>query len=330
MVKIKDKKFPACDLSRPDIRGKNMDIKEIAPKIWNFKIIGGQNAWEEVAYSARMSGVPPIITGENIFRMIVENDYGSALEHIIVKFDIKISKGNAPELLEHRMASHSGFSTRYLEASKGTEAGRQEQENLPMSFKEAEEIYEIIVPWHLLTGDPKQAEEKKKLLQAIEQSINSYQSMIANGIPREVARYSLPFCKAVGIYHYTMNLRSLLNFLSLRLCVRASAEMRCIASQLYLLLEREMPLIKGFVGCRGFMSGVCPESGVTGVRVGKPLKFYPPCPFCPKESSIYIPTRKEFAKEGRARGFDKETAYKVQKEIYTRWAQWGSHDVRDQ
>jgi thymidylate synthase (FAD) len=300
-----------------------MDIREIAPKIWNFKIVGGQNAWEEVAYSARMSGVPPVITGENIFRMIIENDYGSALEHIIVKFDVKISKGNAPELLEHRMASHSGFSTRYLEASKGIEAGRQEQENLPISFKESEEIYEIIVPWHLLANDPKKEEEKKKLLQAIEQVIASYQSMIANGIPREVARYSLPFCKAVGIYHYTMNLRSLLNFLSLRLCVRASAEMRCIASQLYLLLEMELPLIKGFVGCRGFMSGVCPESGVTGVRVGKPLTFYPACPFRPKESKIYIPTRKEFTEAGRSQGFDKDTAYKVQKEIYTRWAKWG-------
>jgi hypothetical protein len=120
-----------------------------------------------------------------------------------------------------------------------------------------------------------------------------------------------------------MNLRSPLNFLSLRLCVRASAEMRCIASQLYLLLEMELPLIKGFVGCRGFMSGVCPESGVTGVRVGKPLTFYPACPFRPKESKIYIPTRKEFTEAGRSQGFDKDTAYKVQKEIYTRWAKWG-------
>lgn len=300
-----------------------MIIREIAPKIWNFKIIGGQNAWEEVAYSARMSGVPEIITGENIFRMIVENDYGSALEHIIVKFDIKMSKGNAPELLEHRMASHSGFSTRYLAASKGISAGSQEQENLPIDFKESEEIYEIIVPWHLLGDDPKKDKEKQTLFQAIEQSMKSYQSMTANGIPREAARYVLPFCKAVGIYHYTMNLRSLLNFLSLRLCVRASAEMRCIASQLYLLLEQEMPLIKDLAGCRGFMCGVCPESNVTGVRVGKPLTFYPVCPFRSKESRFFIPTRKEFSENGRPGGFNKEAACRAQKEIFSRWAKWG-------
>jgi thymidylate synthase (FAD) len=300
-----------------------MIIKEIAPKIWNFKIVGGQNAWEEVAYSARMSGVPEIITGENIFRMIIENDYGSALEHIIVKFDIKMSKGNAPELLEHRMASHSGFSTRYLAASKGIKAGLQGQDNLPIDFKDSEEIYEIIVPWHLLGNDPNKEEEKRKLLQAIEQSLISYQSMTASGVPREVARYVLPFCKAVGIYHYTMNLRSLLNFLSLRLCVRASAEMRCVASQLYLSLEQELPLIKSLVGCRGFMSGVCPESGVTGVRTGKPLTFYPVCPFRAKESKIFIPTRKEFSEAGRNQGFDKDMAYAARKEIFSRWAQWG-------
>ncbi|MFA5249089.1 MAG: FAD-dependent thymidylate synthase [Candidatus Paceibacterota bacterium] len=296
-----------------------MVIKEISPKIWNFKIIGGQKAWEEVAYSARMSGVPEIITGEDIFRMIIENDYGSALEHVIVKFDIKMSKGNAPELLEHRMASHSGFSTRYIAASKGIDAGKQ---GLPIEFKEGEETYEIIVPWHLLANNPKQAEEKERLLGAIEASLEAYQKMIANGIPREVARYSLPFCKAVGIYHYTMNLRSLLNFLSLRLCVRASAEMRCIASQLYLLLEQELPLIKGMVGCRGFMLGVCPESGVTGVRTGKQLTYYPICPFRAKESKVYVPTRKEFMQAGRSQGFDRETAAVIQKEIFSRWARW--------
>jgi len=302
-----------------------MKIREIAPKVWNFKVVGGEKAWEEVAYSARMSGVPEIITGENIFRMIVENDYGSALEHILIKFDIKMSKGNAPELLEHRMASHSGFSTRYLAASKGINAGSQGKENLPIDFKEGEEIYEIIVPWHLLGKDRNKDEEKNKLFQAIEQSLASYKSMISNGVPREVARYILPFCKAVGIYHYTMNLRSLLNFLSLRLCVRASAEMRCIASQLYLLLERDLPLIKGLIGCRGFVFGVCPESGVTGVRDGNPLIFYPVCPFRAKESKIFIPTRKEFSEKGRPQGFDRETAYRAQKELFLRWAQWGKY-----
>jgi len=35
--------------------------------------------------------------------MIVENDYDSTLEHVIVKFDLKMSKENSPEFLEHRI-----------------------------------------------------------------------------------------------------------------------------------------------------------------------------------------------------------------------------------
>ena len=67
-----------------------MEIKIVKPKIWNFEIVNGEKAWEEVVYSARMSGVPPSVKGKDIFKMIVRNDYGSALEHIIIKFDLKL------------------------------------------------------------------------------------------------------------------------------------------------------------------------------------------------------------------------------------------------
>lgn len=96
-----------------------MKIKIVKPKVWNFKIIKGKNAWREVVYSARVSGVPSIIEDKKVFKMIVENDYTSAIEHVIVKFDIKMTKGNAPELLEHRIMSHTGYSTRYIKVSEG-------------------------------------------------------------------------------------------------------------------------------------------------------------------------------------------------------------------
>jgi len=75
--------------------------------------------------------------------MMIENDYRSAVEHVIVKFDIKMSKGNAPEFLEHRIASHSGFSTRYIEVSSGID--------------KKELAYEVILPVHLMKADLKKA-----------------------------------------------------------------------------------------------------------------------------------------------------------------------------
>jgi len=266
--------------------------------------VKGENAWKEVVYSARMSGVPENIPAEEIFRMIVKNDYGSALEHIIIKFDVKITKGNAPELLEHRIASHSGYSTRYIKVYKGIDKEKP--------------VYEVILPPNLM----RDAEKKEAFIKTVSKNLQLYESLLASGVPKESARYILPFCLAVGIYHFTINLRSLLNLLGLRLCVRASPEFRCIASQLYFNLLNELPLLRGLVGCRGLMRGACPESDVTGVRVGKQHPSYPPCPFRNRESEIFIPTIKELQSGIDVKEFNIEKAVEVQERIFKRWADW--------
>ncbi len=288
-----------------------MEIKIVKPKIWNFEVINGEKAWEEVVYSARMSGVPPSVEGKDIFKMIVRNDYGSALEHIIIKFDLKMTKGNAPELLEHRIVSHSGFSTRFVQANKGIE--------------KKEPVYEIILPWHLLKvkSEKLKVENYKKIfLEKINQSVEAYENFINEGLPRESARYILPFCQAVGIYHYTINLRSLLNLISLRLCVRTSPEFRCLASQLYFNLVNLLPITKGLVGCRGFMNGVCPESDVTGVRKGEQHPIYPSCLFKNPQTDIFIPAHKELRKGVELKKFNKEKAIETQEKVFQKWANW--------
>ncbi len=278
-------------------------IKTIKPTIWNFQVLGGEKAWEEVVYSARLSGVPPQLKGEEVFKMIVRNDYGSALEHVIIKFDIKMSKGIAPEFLEHRIASHTGFSTRYVRVDEGID--------------KEEPTYEVILPWDLLRLDD-DSSPKREFWKSVMQGIESYKRMLDGGIPRESARYVLPFCSAVGTYHVTINLRSLLNLLGLRLCVRTSPEFRCLAAQLYFELLKHLPLLRGLVGCRGFMSGVCPEAGVTGVRKGEPHPHYPACPFKNPESDIFIPTKSE----RRRRDFNPSRALETQEKVFEKWAAW--------
>jgi flavin-dependent thymidylate synthase len=293
----------------------DITIKEVKPQIWNFQIQGGKDAWKEVAYSARMSGVPPHVTEEAIFKMILRNDYTSAFEHIIIKFDVKVAKSIAPELLEHRMSSHSGFSTRYIHPNKSA---------LELEYKE-EDVYEIITPWHLITTENMPAEkiaQRAIFFSNVKNNLRAYEDLLASGLPRESARYILPFCQAVGIYHFTINLRSLLNLLSLRLCVRVAPEMRSIASQLYFHLIQELPITRDLVGCRGFMKRACPESSVTGVREGKQHPIYPPCLFKNPQSDIYIPTQKDLAKGGILKQFDREKAVQAQEFNFRKWADW--------
>ncbi|MEM2970768.1 MAG: hypothetical protein QXR63_07565, partial [Candidatus Bathyarchaeia archaeon] len=66
-----------------------MQIEIIKPKIWNFEVVKGRESWREIVYSARISGVPPTVKDEEVFKMMVKNDYGSVLEHIVIKFDVK-------------------------------------------------------------------------------------------------------------------------------------------------------------------------------------------------------------------------------------------------
>jgi len=287
---------------------RKMEISYVKPNVWNFSVVGGREAWKEVVYSARMSGVPPEVKDDDVFKMLVANNYMSALEHIIVKFDVKMSKGNAPEFLEHRMMSHSGYSTRYIEVSSGVD--------------KKEPAYEVIAPLHLLDEGMRNAGVSDLIEGSIKSSIEAYRSILSKKTPREVARYVLPFAQAVGIYHVTINLRSLLNLLSLRLCVRSSPEFRCIAAQLYLKLTEELPQLSGLVGCRGYMQGACPESGVTGVRAGEQHPFYPVCMFKTPESDFFIPTIKEQRKGVQAKAFDKAKAVLAQERIFRKWASW--------
>ena len=284
-----------------------IEIKVVKPQISKFEVREKEDAWKEVVYSARMSGVPAEIQGKNVFQMIVNNDYGSALEHIIVKFDLRMTKGNAPELLEHRMVSHSGYSTRFIKASKGIEKEKP--------------IYEIIMPWHLLKLEENHL-DKQVFLESARKGIGTYEKLLASGVPRESARYTLPFCQAVGIYHITINLRSLLNLLSLRLCVRTSPEFRCLASQIYFGLTKQLPIMKGLVGCRGFMRKVCPEAGVTGVREGAQHQVYPPCLFRNSASEIFIPTWKQLMNGVEKSNFDTDKAIEAQERNFRKWAEW--------
>jgi len=171
------------------------------------------------------------IPDEDIISMLVENDYSSALEHIWFTFRIKCSIVCQRELLEHRIASHTTRSTRYCE------------ENPTKSFYipvELEEDADTAVRMYL--------DVCNKLYKALEEEYG-----------REYARYILP----IGLqteFIWTINARSLINFLGLRLCVRAAPEIRELAEKVRRIVRQLVPEIFNKIGCRGVNLGVCPEN----------------------------------------------------------------------
>jgi thymidylate synthase (FAD) len=196
-----------------------------------------------IARSARVSGIPESLGDREAVRMIVENDYGSVLEHVYFTFDIsEISIALSRELLEHRIASHTARSTRY---------------NL-------EEGFGYVTPEPLKRNRKLREAFKAAVSQTAENYSKLYRGMIGEGFTeeeaREAARYLLPMA-AHTRYVWTVNARSLINFLGLRLCVRAAPEIRELAREIYRIVVKIYPEIFEGIACRGYNLGLCPENG---------------------------------------------------------------------
>jgi thymidylate synthase (FAD) len=92
------------------------------------------------------------------------------------------------------------------------------------------------------TVDPDLAERTRAELRAVyETAFATYERLVEQGVAREVARVVLP----VGAYtefYWTVNARSLMNFVSLRAAETAQREIRRYADAVERFLEQHMPV----------------------------------------------------------------------------------------
>ncbi len=92
------------------------------------------------------------------------------------------------------------------------------------------------------TVDPELAEETREELRRVyADAYATYERLVEQGVAREVARSVLP----VGAYtefYWTVNARSLMNFVSLRAAETAQREIRRYAEAVERFLEQHMPV----------------------------------------------------------------------------------------
>jgi thymidylate synthase (FAD) len=140
--------------------------------------------------------------------------HASTLEHLVYTFYIQgISRAVLQELARHRMASLSVKSTRYtLKELKNEE---------PFSDNDFEGASRYIV----LTGD-------KRVDRASIAALNNLQALLKEGISNDIAKYALPECYKTELT-WTINARSLQNFLALRSSKSALWEIRDLAYAIF-------------------------------------------------------------------------------------------------
>jgi len=171
----------------------------------------------------RFDGIERFIPGCNvkrIDRVANKNKHGSTIEHLYYNFEINgISRACLQELARHRIASLSVKSTRYTLK----ELKNEKPFISPCLVRSKEYIRAnkyVVLPDNL------------QIIDYIIQNLENLRLSIQNGISNDIAKYCLPEAYKTDLI-WSVNARSLQNFLKLRSSKQALWEIRELANEIY-------------------------------------------------------------------------------------------------
>ena len=146
-------------------------------------------------------------------RRCIANGHTSVTEHVSASFRIEgISRSCLAQLSRHRMASFSVTSQRYCEIGGDD--------------------------WYVIPPSVIEAGEEVGFIAEVEKAAKAYHRLIAKGVKKEDARFLLPEATKTNLV-MTINARSLMSFLSLRLDKSAQWEIRELANAMVQAIEDE-------------------------------------------------------------------------------------------
>jgi thymidylate synthase (FAD) len=168
-----------------------------------------------------------------LIRFLMRERHGTPFEHNAFRFHIRCPIFVAREWMRHRVGSFNEFSLRYARASEDFYVPESEDVRTQVGKPGA---------YTFETVEPELADETRDALREVyEHAYTTYERLVEAGVAREVARSVLP----VGAYtefYWTVNARSLMNFVSLRASETAQREIRRYAEAVERFLEEHMPI----------------------------------------------------------------------------------------
>ena len=154
-------------------------------------------------------------------------EHDSVLEHAVISFMIQgASRSWLAQITRHRMASMTSSSQHY-----------QDYRDYPFV------VHEDVV-------------NKEQARKAFIDSLTRYTILQQQGIPKEEARQVLPNAMAVN-FKWTINARSLYNFMRQRMCLRSVVEMRVFCDKVLLLVQQWWPEYAAILGPPCYIDGKC-------------------------------------------------------------------------
>ena len=197
---------------------------------------------------------------DKFINMLMSMGHESPLEHVSFTFAVEgISRACSHQLVRHRIASYSQQSQRYVkldqfeyiipkEIEKIDEAKKVFIDAMKKDQEDYDKLVDILFNKHY-----------KKLVQQGKDAKKAKKDAEKKAI--EDARYVFPNACETKIV-FTMNVRSLYNFIEHRTCERAQWEIRDLATQMLKKLREISPVLFNNKGPK-CIKGPCPEGKMT-------------------------------------------------------------------
>ena len=212
--------------------------------------------------SVGVEGIEENLTEESVdkfLNMLINIGHESPLEHVSFTFAVEgISRACSHQIVRHRIASYSQQSQRYVKLD-------QFEYIIPHEINEIEEARELFID-----SMNKDQQVYDKLVDILFEK--HYNNLIKYGKNEkeaksqaekkaiEDARYVFPnACETKMVF--TMNTRSLYNFLDHRCCERAQWEIRELAIEMLRQLKEVAPILFKNSG-PNWVKGACPEGNM--------------------------------------------------------------------
>lgn len=188
----------------------------------------------DIVNAARMSygnGTRTTREDANLISYLLEHEHGTPFEIPDIRFRIKCPLFVSKQFMRHRIASYNEISARYSKM-----------------------VNEYYVPneWRIQAKHNKQSSVasddaidnkalSKQYVESCQLAFATYKNMLKQGVAREMARMILP-ASTYTVFICKLNLRSLLNLVSLRYANNAQYEIRVYAEKMLEIIKEWLPL----------------------------------------------------------------------------------------
>ncbi len=167
-----------------------------------------------------------------LINFLMRERHGTPFEHNAITFHVKCPIFVAREWFRHRIGSFNEFSARYAE--------------MPNDFfvPDADDVRTQVGKPGAYTFEPLRpavAEAAVEIIEGVNRwAWDAYKHLLDHGVAKELARSVLPMGTYTQFY-WTVNARSLMNFLSLRSAETAQREIREYAHAIEPMFQQLMP-----------------------------------------------------------------------------------------